>query len=432
MVKFNDFIKSPIFQADLGETFCAICFDKSGNGLWISDGYCLWTGFNSLTEIRRETLFTEIQSEEGNTIHGKIRVNSNTPSDTPLNIVRTYGHMIKEGLPASVAVTKYSDFDLYVMRPMPLSVSNTFLFYQKEMYAYVDKEEKIVELNRTMAAKLRSVDNTRKMVGSRISDYIIKKDWQEWKKARVEFEKYIEKSAKQAQGIWESLFDSEKQKIKLLPEKNIIVKENHLSLSNIVARAYALVNKKLDHISHDVRVEADLINNSAAIILYSSEYSEKSPDENGYLAEFNKTTGNIELRRNYYIIAKTKHNFISNSVAVEKNGGCIRLYSGGELVLSHNDVLPLKRSREQCRVGFFLENGAGVTNIKILNRKSIFDYDKVDEYRQLVRFKDYPESALYMIGTTGEAKRKARPEPHPDPGSNPQPEVEHGIDTHES
>ena len=78
-------------------------------------------------------------------------------------------------------------------------------------------------------------------------------------------------------------------------------------------------------------------------------------------------------------------------------------------------------------------------------------------------FKDYPESALYMIGPIGEAKKtsppdkpatkaqpgdkpaangrpkpaaespaKTTPEPQPKPGTKPQPEVEHAADAHES
>jgi F-type H+-transporting ATPase subunit beta len=72
-------------------------------------------------------------------------------------------------------------------------------------------------------------------------------------------------------------------------------------------------------------------------------------------------------------------------------------------------------------------------------------------------FKDYPESALYMIGAINEAKgkskpgaataatepkskakadltpaAKATPEPHPIPGAKPQPTLEHAGDAHES
>ena len=41
-------------------------------------------------------------------------------------------------------------------------------------------------------------------------------------------------------------------------------------------------------------------------------------------------------------------------------------------------------------------------------------------------FKDYPESALYMIGTIDEANGKAKTE------ANPQPKVEQPADTHAS
>ncbi|MEO8362633.1 MAG: F0F1 ATP synthase subunit beta, partial [Vicinamibacteria bacterium] len=58
-------------------------------------------------------------------------------------------------------------------------------------------------------------------------------------------------------------------------------------------------------------------------------------------------------------------------------------------------------------------------------------------------FKDYPESALYMIGPIGEVKGKAKPESPPKPGAKPEPsqepeppkaepKVEHAADTHES
>jgi F-type H+/Na+-transporting ATPase subunit beta len=63
-------------------------------------------------------------------------------------------------------------------------------------------------------------------------------------------------------------------------------------------------------------------------------------------------------------------------------------------------------------------------------------------------FKDYPESALYMIGTIDEAKGKAKPaqpaaaaepeskteakaEPHPKPGAEPEPKVKYAPDTDE-
>jgi F-type H+-transporting ATPase subunit beta len=77
-------------------------------------------------------------------------------------------------------------------------------------------------------------------------------------------------------------------------------------------------------------------------------------------------------------------------------------------------------------------------------------------------FKDYPESALYMIGTIDEAKARAKPippvpparpestaakpglkdaaelrskatsDPQPNTGAIPQPKLEHAVDTHES
>ena len=71
--------------------------------------------------------------------------------------------------------------------------------------------------------------------------------------------------------------------------------------------------------------------------------------------------------------------------------------------------------------------------------------DALDGCERILRdeFKDYPESALYMIGTVDEAKGKAKtgppaaparatPEPHPKPKAKPQPGIEHAVDTHES
>jgi len=75
--------------------------------------------------------------------------------------------------------------------------------------------------------------------------------------------------------------------------------------------------------------------------------------------------------------------------------------------------------------------------------------DALDGCERILRddFKDYPESALYMIGTIDEAKDKAKhgtPASPSEPGAKPggtgdpktepksQPEVDHGVDTHES
>ena len=74
--------------------------------------------------------------------------------------------------------------------------------------------------------------------------------------------------------------------------------------------------------------------------------------------------------------------------------------------------------------------------------------DSLDGCEQILRdeFKDFPESALYMIGSIGEAKDKAgtgkpapKAEPEPSAGANggakaeqkSEPEVEHAINTHE-
>jgi len=90
---------------------------------------------------------------------------------------------------------------------------------------------------------------------------------------------------------------------------------------------------------------------------------------------------------------------------------------------------------------------------KLVNLK-----DALDGCERILRdeFKDFPESALYMIGTIDEAKEKTQPEPEskaeakgdtkpaadskfkakaelqPAPEAKPEPEVEHVADTHES
>lgn len=106
---------------------------------------------------------------------------------------------------------------------------------------------------------------------------------------------------------------------------------------------------------------------------------------------------------------------------------------------------------------FTTEQFTGLTG-KLVSLK-----DALDGCERILRdeFKDYPESALYMIGTIDEAKGKAKPglastsaeperntevkadqkpaagatatpEPHPKPGATPQAETEHAISKHES
>jgi F-type H+-transporting ATPase subunit beta len=65
--------------------------------------------------------------------------------------------------------------------------------------------------------------------------------------------------------------------------------------------------------------------------------------------------------------------------------------------------------------------------------------DALDGCERILRdeFKDYPESALYMIGTVDEAKERAKPSKSTgnssQPEPKPKPEVEHAAaDTHES
>jgi F-type H+-transporting ATPase subunit beta len=92
-----------------------------------------------------------------------------------------------------------------------------------------------------------------------------------------------------------------------------------------------------------------------------------------------------------------------------------------------------------------------------LDGKLVSLADALDGCERILRdeFKDYPESALYMIGAISEAKgkskpgpstaepkskaktdltpaAKATPEPHPIQGAKPQPTLEHAEDAHES
>jgi F-type H+-transporting ATPase subunit beta len=73
-----------------------------------------------------------------------------------------------------------------------------------------------------------------------------------------------------------------------------------------------------------------------------------------------------------------------------------------------------------------------------LNGKLVSLQDALDGCERILRdeFTDYPESALYMIGTVDEAKERAKPSKSTDssqPEPKPKPEVEHAAtDTHES
>ncbi|MBA3024252.1 MAG: F0F1 ATP synthase subunit beta [Sideroxydans sp.] len=63
--------------------------------------------------------------------------------------------------------------------------------------------------------------------------------------------------------------------------------------------------------------------------------------------------------------------------------------------------------------------------------------DSLDGCERILKdeFKDYPESALYMIGAIDEAKKKVqadKPAAKAEPGPKPEPEVEHAADTHAS
>jgi len=65
-----------------------------------------------------------------------------------------------------------------------------------------------------------------------------------------------------------------------------------------------------------------------------------------------------------------------------------------------------------------------------LKGKQVSLEDTLDGCERILRdeFKDFPESALYMIGAIGEAKKKEQPAP----GAKPQKESEHAAITHES
>ncbi|MEO8452145.1 MAG: F0F1 ATP synthase subunit beta, partial [Gemmatimonadota bacterium] len=66
--------------------------------------------------------------------------------------------------------------------------------------------------------------------------------------------------------------------------------------------------------------------------------------------------------------------------------------------------------------------------------KDVSLQDALDGCERILRdeFKDYPESALYMIGAVDEAKAKAKPAGAPAPAATPPPEAAHADAAHTS
>jgi two-component system NtrC family response regulator len=316
-----------------------------------------------------------------------------------------YEGLTREGIHVNISEpVKYKDFKVYAIRFFHLNLVNTFYRHIDEMYGAVKNDMTIIEYNRPLYSRLRSL--AKRIRGSRLTDYLKKEDYQAWKKSIRKFEEYCDFVIENSPGDWKAVFDSRKETIRplsIIPSDKWTAGNNSLEHKSSGKPDYFLINRKFDLINNDIRVEVAIEKGAGVIVLGTSDKYYEFPDSTGYgvgLVTYPHRDAEFQIKRNLNIVGFSRQIPETRSLVFEKVGNCIQVFLGSKGRLLFKDNIPFEPHNN--RIGFCSEKDVRFTDIKIFTRKTIFDYDKMWEFRSLVRFRDDPERYYEMHLFDGE------------------------------
>jgi transcriptional regulator with PAS, ATPase and Fis domain len=393
-MKFQEFKKSPTLDIlDRSET-AWFALDSSDRFLWISRKFAELTKYSQVELLKKK--LTEMIDVINETDRGKscrikpkssVAYGSFFPDLSMDSPEREGAHVLIN--PAR----SFDDFTLYSLNYRFYSVERYHLYYEKDLFAILDDDLRFEEFGNRLYYKLLRFFGNREFRNVSLRDFIMKKDFEEWEKSRNAFYKYVEEQSEKSTGPsemefdsgrqnWEQLFNFRNRDWKVQDKSVSLVRKNALEDAN-----YLISRRTFDFFKRDYKIEYSTTDARAGITLCGLENPFLTPDESGYLVNFH--AGHAQLKRNSNTVSMRPFQDGPVKVCVEKTGPVLAVQVDGKAFLHYIDEIPFYSDYERLN-RFCLNSGQPITftNLRISSRPSVFNYEKMGEFRKLVRFKN--------------------------------------------
>src|SRR3989339_157385 len=376
-----------------------VATDNTGKIIYASDEFEERTGFSEkdIAGKQMEDLFVRMN---GHGSDGRSTQRIMTNHSRIKEILEGVGYemaAVAEGVRVIVEeVHRDLEVRVYSIMFNRSGAESEFREYFNELFAFVDEKGNIVEYTLKFYNRIGAVLNGGRVLGANIRDILDENSYAKIEGNRKALERMALESALDMDKGWQALDPAE-----FMPSKAPfaytnpdstwrIAGKDRVTLTELRAsRAYALLNRRFDFNSHDVRVcFRPSVNNIRLIMAGTADFI-TAPEERGYLV--GNTSKNTRIRRNIDTVAVMAPAAKGALFCVEKTRVVVRFSIDGKEVLSFADPTPLERGSELPLLGFMSEQPVEISDIKIHVRPNALHGRPLPETKFLVRLKNHPD-----------------------------------------
>jgi transcriptional regulator with PAS, ATPase and Fis domain len=376
--------------------------DKSRRYTWVSKNFTNTTGFDmgDLKGKPFDSILTfRYKDETGDRLHYRIVPN---PARIQLVIASfIYYDVAKEGYNVNVqCIEEDESYVLYSFSPILLSAEKKQLRYDRELFAILDRDHKLEEMNNVLYTKLRGLFGNRYFRGTSLFDLLDRDTFANYRASKWSYMKYALSYFDDTEKGWKTLFNTKKNSCTDLfePVRGIwkitdsrIIKERESDLD----KNFLLSSQPFAFFENEYWIDYEVENNIGGITFWATNNPETTPDEFGYLVFFDKNR--VLVKRNANTVRIEPVQSPVRQISIIKSGGTFSVRINGKELIRHMDSIPFfEKSESLNRFGFYCPGRETYKRIRIRSKKSSFDYDKLREYNRPVRFRN-DQDRLYEL-----------------------------------
>ncbi|OGJ90327.1 MAG: hypothetical protein A2268_09140 [Candidatus Raymondbacteria bacterium RifOxyA12_full_50_37] len=377
------------FTSLLNGSFNALCaVDNDSRIIWISDNFTRTLGY----------VLGDLQGKPFKSI---IDVINETATGIRCRMVPKPGFIAfpvdssqKEGIHALIKRgQKHDDFSVFSIELLPFSVESIHQFYEKDLFAILDERLNLEDFGRRFHRKLMSIFGEKRFRGTNLSECLVQEDFKEWGRVRREFLAHVSDLEAKNNAPWGLKVDSQKDGFEQFfhtQDPSWEIQKNSVRLvrqGKTGDTNYLVCPDSFDFFQTDYKIEYSFSEGFGGVFLCGIDNPVLSPDENGYLINFNNNRA--ILKRNANILYGKELEERPREVAIVKTGPIITIAVNGRDVLRHIDDIPFYSDHAPLnRFGLCAPGKVTYLSFTMRTRSSVFNYDALKGFRKLVRFRN--------------------------------------------
>jgi len=387
-MNIEEFVNTPL-KPLLNDSHQALfAVDLESRILWISQSFTRMFGYapDELIQKPFRSLLDIIEETETG-----IRCRIMPGPGLTMNIVE---RSRKEGIHALIRrMQQYGDFSVWSINLQLFGIERIHQHYEKELFAVLDSTLHFEDFGVRLYYKLLTMFGDRRFRGTALKECLIGADFQEWEKTRKAFLEYVLESEGKNDARWELAFDSQKHGFPQLfsaPNRSWNIQRNSVRLAQldpVLNVNFLMSSQSFDFFHMDYRIEYRVSDGAGGVFMCGIDNPFLTPDENGYLVHFHENMAIIKRNANAVNFGSIREE--ARDVVIIKTGPVVTVSVNGQEEVRHIDEIPFYSDYQALnRFGLITDQDETYLSLVIRTRPSVYDYDKMKEFRRLVRFKN--------------------------------------------